>query len=144
LKDLGVDMIEQPLAKDNWDGMKILFEKSCLPVFADESCVAEADVEKCAGFFHGINIKLSKCSGITPARRMIEKAEQLNMQTMIGCMNESSVGTAAIAQLAPLVDCIDMDGPLLLAEDTAVGVGFDFGRIVYNNLLGLGIQTAPF
>lgn len=144
LKDLGVDMIEQPLAKDNWEGMKILFEESCLPLFADESCVAEADVEKCAGFFHGINIKLTKCSGITPARRMIERANELNMQTMIGCMNESSVGTAAIAQLAPLVNHVDMDGPLLLTEDTAAGVAFDYGRIIYNDLPGLGIKIAPF
>ena len=144
LKELGVDMIEQPLAKDNWEGMKILFEKSPLPLFADESCVSEADVEKCKNHFHGINIKLTKCSGITPARRMIENARTLNMQTMIGCMNESSVGIAAIAQLAPMVDHVDMDGPLLLAEDTAVGVSFDYGRIIYNNLPGLGIMIAPF
>jgi L-Ala-D/L-Glu epimerase len=144
LKELGVDMIEQPLAKDNWEGMKVLFNQSSLPLFADESCVAEADVDKCAGFFHGINIKLTKCSGITPARRMIARAHELNMQTMIGCMNESSVGTAAIAQLAPLVYHVDMDGPLLLAEDTSEGVTFDYGRIVYNELPGLGAKIASF
>ena len=144
LKDLGVEMIEQPLAKDDWDGMKRLFESSPLPLFADESCVAETDVEKCSVYFHGINIKLTKCSGITPARRMIEKARALNMQVMIGCMNETSVGTAAIAQLAPLVDFVDMDGPLLLAEDIASGVSFDNGRICYTDSPGLGISIAPF
>jgi L-alanine-DL-glutamate epimerase-like enolase superfamily enzyme len=143
LKELGVDMIEQPLAKDNWEGMKILFEKSPLPLYADESCVAEADVEKCYEHFHGINIKLTKCSGITPARRMIARARELNLQIMIGCMNESTVGTAAIAQLAPLADHIDMDGPLLLAEDTAAGISYDFGHIVYNDLPGLGIKIEP-
>jgi L-alanine-DL-glutamate epimerase-like enolase superfamily enzyme len=143
LQQLGVDMIEQPLAKDNWEGMKILFEKSPLPLYADESCVAEEDVEKCHGHFHGINIKLTKCSGITPARRMITKARELDLKIMIGCMNESTVGTAAIAQLAPLADHIDMDGPLLLAEDTAAGVGYDFGRVVYNDLPGLGIIIDP-
>ena len=99
LKELGVEMVEQPLAKDDWDGMKILFKESPIPLIADESCVTEADVEKCLGHFHGINIKLTKCSGITPARRMIAKAKELDLKIMIGCMNESSVGTAAIAQL---------------------------------------------
>ena len=140
LKGLGVEFIEQPLAKEDWEGMKILFEKSELPLIADESCVAEADVEKCLGYFHGINIKLTKCSGITPARRMISKAKELGMKVMVGCMNESSIGTAAIAQLAPMLDYVDMDGPLLLAEDIAEGVGFDKGRILFNGLPGLGLQ----
>lgn len=144
LKALGVELVEQPLAKDNWEGMKILYAQSSLPLFADESCVGEADVEKCHLHFHGINIKLTKCSGITPARRMITQARALGMQIMIGCMNETSVGTAAIAQLAPLADFIDMDGPLLLAEDIAVGVGFDKGKIMYTDTPGLGITVEPF
>jgi L-alanine-DL-glutamate epimerase-like enolase superfamily enzyme len=140
LKNLGVELVEQPLAKDDWEGMKVLFEKSSLPLIADEACVAETDVEKCHNHFQGINIKLTKCSGITPARRMITKAKELGMTVMVGCMNESSVGTAAIAQLAPMLDYVDMDGTLLLAEDTAEGVKFDFGKILYNDLPGLGIQ----
>ena len=144
LKNLGVQFVEQPLAKDNWEGMKLLFEKSTLPLIADESCVAEADVEKCYNYFHGINIKLTKCSGITPARRMINKARELEMLVMIGCMNESSVGTAAIAQLAPLLDYVDMDGPLLLAEDIAEGVKFKDGKIIYREANGLGIEFNGF
>jgi L-alanine-DL-glutamate epimerase-like enolase superfamily enzyme len=140
LKELGVEMVEQPLAKDNLEGMKVLYEKSPLPLFADEACVAESDVEKCLHHFHGINIKLTKCSGITPARRMITKARELNMKVMVGCMNESSVGTAAIAQLAPLLDVVDMDGPLLLSEDVAEGITFDNGKINYTDLPGLGIN----
>jgi L-alanine-DL-glutamate epimerase-like enolase superfamily enzyme len=144
LKELGVEMVEQPLANDNWEGMKVLFEQSVLPLYADEACVFEADVEKCYQHFHGINIKLTKCSGITPARRMIARARQLNMEVMLGCMNESSVGTAAIAQLAPLLDKVDMDGPLLLSEDIATGMGFDFGKIIYTDKLGLGINLKDF
>ncbi|KAA9040487.1 dipeptide epimerase [Ginsengibacter hankyongi] len=143
-KDLNVEFIEQPLAKDDWEGMKFLFEHSPLPLIADESCVSENDVEKCHGYFHGINIKLTKCSGITPALRMISKARELNMKVMVGSMNESSVGTAAIAQLLPLIDYVDMDGPLLLAEDVADGVIFDFGKIIYNNLSGIGVSVEPF
>ena len=144
LKQLGVELIEQPLAKDDWEGMKVLYNQSVIPLIADESCVTEADVEKCHLHFHGINIKLTKCGGITPARRMITKARQLDLKVMIGCMNESSIGTAAIAQLGPLADYLDMDGPLLLAEDIAKGVTFDFGKIIYTDLPGLGVVVEPF
>jgi L-Ala-D/L-Glu epimerase len=140
LKELGVELVEQPLAKDNWEGMKILFEKSSLPLFADESCVFEKDVEKCKHHFHGINIKLTKCSGITPALRMIEKARELDLKIMVGCMNESTIGAAAIAHLLPFIDYADMDGPLLLEEDIATGIEYVNGKITYSGTPGLGIN----
>ncbi len=143
-KELNVEFIEQPLAKDDWQGMKFLYENSPLPLIADESCVSEHDVEKCNGYFHGINIKLTKCSGITPALRMIENGRSLGMKVMVGCMNESSIGTAAIAQLLPLLDYVDMDGPLLLAEDVAKGVQFDYGKIIYGDGYGLGVTVDKF
>lgn len=139
LKDLGVEFVEQPLAKDNWEGMKTLFKESTLPLYADESCVIESDVDRCKDHFHGINIKLTKCSGITPARRMITRARELGLKIMIGCMNESTVGSAAIAHLLPFIDHVDMDGPLLLEEDVATGISYDQGRIIYGDGPGLGI-----
>jgi L-alanine-DL-glutamate epimerase-like enolase superfamily enzyme len=132
LKDLGVELVEQPLAKDNWEDMKILYGESVLPLFADEACVFEKDVENCKDHFHGINIKLTKCSGITPARNMIKKARALDLKVMVGCMNESTVGSAAIAHLLPFIDIADMDGPLLLEEDVATGVQYDLGRVIYS------------
>ncbi len=143
-KELNVEFIEQPLAKDDWEGMKFLYKNSPLPLIADESCVSEHDVEKCNGHFHGINIKLTKCSGITPALRMIKNGRSLGMKVMVGCMNESSIGTAAIAQLLPMLDYVDMDGPLLLAEDVAKGVQFDYGKIIYGDGYGLGITVEKF
>lgn len=140
LKDLGVELVEQPLAKDNWEGMRILYKESVLPLYADEACVYEQDVEKCKDHFHGINIKLTKCSGITPARRMIRKARELDLKIMVGCMNESTVGAAAIAHLLPFIDHVDMDGPLLLEEDLASGIGYDYGKISYSGNPGLGIE----
>ncbi len=140
LKELGVEFVEQPLAKDDWDGMKVLYKESALPLFADEACVYESDVEKCKDHFHGINIKLTKCSGITPARRMIQKARELDMQVMIGCMNESTIGSAAVAHLLPFIDHVDMDGPLLLEEDLATGISYDFGRVVCSGQPGLGVE----
>lgn len=140
LAGLNVEMIEQPLAKDNWEGMKILFEKSTLPLFADESCVFEQDVQKCYGHFHGINIKLTKCSGITPALRMIREARGLGMQVMMGSMNESTIGSAAIANFLPQLDHVDMDGPLLLKEDLASGLVFEHGKVTIAGTHGLGIS----
>ena len=138
---LGVEFIEQPLAKDDWEGMKWLSDKSPLPLYADESCVVEQDVEKCHGYFHGINIKLTKCSGITPALRMIKQARNLGLGVMIGAMNESTVGSAAIAHLMPLVDYVDADGPLLLAEDIASGLDYTAdGQILTTSHPGLGIS----
>ncbi|MFD1141609.1 dipeptide epimerase [Larkinella insperata] len=138
LKELGVEFIEQPLKADDWDGMKRVMEQSVLPIIADESCIVESDVERCAGYFHGINIKLTKCGGLTPARRMIENARQRGLKVMVGCMNETSVGISAIGQLLPLLDYVDMDGTLLITNDPATGVTFDFGRVVYAQENGTG------
>lgn len=140
LEKLGVELVEQPLAKDNWEGMKKLYEFSSIPLIADESCVSEKDVEKCAGHFHGINIKLTKCSGLTPALRMISEAKELGMKVMVGCMNESTIGSAAIAHLLPLIDYVDMDGPLLLKEDVATGLYYNFGQVNVEGDKGLGIS----
>lgn len=139
-QDAGVEFIEQPLAKDDIQGMEILRARSPLPLLADESCVKEEDVKKCHGLFHGINIKLTKCGGITPALRMLKQARQLGLSTMLGCMNESTIGTAALVHLSPLADYLDADGPLLLASDTASGLTFDFGRIRLSDKPGLGID----
>ncbi len=71
---------------------------------------------------------------------MIEKARSLGMQVMVGSMNESTIGTAAIAHLTPLLDYVDMDGPLLLKEDIATGINFDQGKVIFSGKPGLGIE----
>jgi L-alanine-DL-glutamate epimerase-like enolase superfamily enzyme len=71
---------------------------------------------------------------------MIKKARRLDLKIMVGCMNESTVGSSAIAHLLPFIDYVDMDGPLLLEEDLATGIEYDFGRIIYSNEVGLGIN----
>jgi len=141
MKDLGVEFIEQPMPVENQKGMKEVFGKSALPLMADESCVVEGDVERCAGYFHGVNIKLTKCGGMTPALRMIEKARELGLELMVGCMGESTIGISAIAHLAPLLDYVDMDTTLLLADDLADGLTFERGRAIYTGQSGLGFKT---
>ena len=140
LKPLAVEFIEQPLRADDWEGMKQLKEKSVLPIFADESCLKIDDLEKCAEVFHGINIKLMKCGGITPALQMIKKARELQLLVMAGCMTESSIGISNLAQLASLLDYIDADGAMLLKEDIAQGVQFRNGDIVFSERFGSGTK----
>ena len=118
----------------------MVYHESPLPCVADESCQVESDVDRCAGYFHGINIKLGKCGGLTPARRMIARARQLDLKVMVGCFTESSVGISAIAQLLPLLDYVDMDGALLLAEDIASGVTIDRGLVKYPQTPGCGTK----
>ncbi len=139
LKKLGVEFLEQPLKADNWEGHAEVFKHSVLPIIADESCIIEEDVAKCHNHFHGVNVKLVKCGGLTPARRMISQARKLGMKTMVGCMTESSVGISAIAHLLPELNFVDMDGALLLAKDIATGVTIRDGIIKYSELNGTGV-----
>jgi L-alanine-DL-glutamate epimerase-like enolase superfamily enzyme len=140
LVKLGVQFAEQPLNKNAGEEMKELKALSPLPLFADEACVEEKDVARCAEGFHGINIKLTKCGGITPALRMIAEARKLGLKVMLGSMNETSLGTAAAVHLAPLADELDADGPLLLAEDLADGLNYDDGAVHLSAQNGLGMR----
>ena len=139
LADLGVEFIEQPLPADRFSDMQRVYVESALPIVADESCIVESDVERCAGHFHGINIKLVKCGGLTPARRMIGRGAELGLKIMCGCMTESTVGISAIAQLLPLLDYVDMDGSVLLAKDVASGVKLLHGMCHYPDEKGNGV-----
>ena len=140
LKKLGVEFLEQPMKADNWEAHKEVYKHSALPIIADESCIIESDVAKCHNHFHGVNVKLVKCGGLTPGKRMLEQAKKLELKTMVGCMTESTVGISAIAHLLPLLDYVDMDGALLLDQDTATGVTINFGKIDYPDGNGTGVS----
>lgn len=141
LKKLGVEFLEQPLHADNWDGMKELKDRCVLPIIADESCQRFEDVEKCTEVFDGINIKLMKCGGLTPALKMIDLARSKGVKVMAGCMAESTVGISNVVQIAPLLDYIDADGAMLLKDDVAKGVSLEYGKIIYSKTLGSGVNS---
>lgn len=140
LQLLNVTMVEQPLPREQYEEMKELKAFSPLPLFADESCRTEDEVKKCAEGFDGINIKLTKCGGITPAMRMITEARSLGLKVMIGSMNESTIGAAAVVNLLPLLDEVDVDGPLLLKQDVAIGLTYENGIIKLSGAPGLGVR----
>lgn len=140
LAALGVEFIEQPLAAEALDDMEEVFAHSALPLFADENSVGPADVPQLCRRFHGINIKLVKCGGIRPALRMIDLARMFDLKIMLGCMVESSLAITAAAHLAPLVDYLDLDGPLLVAKDPFRGVEYEGAKLRLPSGPGLGVE----
>ena len=143
LADHGIEMIEQPVAANDIEGLRFVRKRSRLPVFADESCLVAADVAKLAGAADGINIKLAKCGSLREAMRMVHAARALDMQVMAGCMIESSLGISAIAQIAPLLDYADFDGAALLSNDPFRGASIAGGTIRLSEEPGLGAAPAP-
>ncbi|MBP7935029.1 MAG: dipeptide epimerase [Phycisphaerae bacterium] len=134
-----IEFIEQPTAAGVHDALPGVRAAGLCPIVADESCVGVQGVLACAGVFDGINIKLSKCGGIRRAIQMIHTARSAGLKIMLGCMIESSVGIAAAAHLGPLVDWVDLDGHLLLANDPFEGIGGRGGRLTLNDRPGLGL-----
>ncbi|HEX7940806.1 MAG TPA: dipeptide epimerase, partial [Gemmatimonadaceae bacterium] len=129
LKDLGVEFVEQPLPAHEIVGLRFVRERSVLPIVADESCLVSTDIPALVGAVDGINIKLAKCGGLREALRMIATARAHSMLVMCGCMVESSLGITAAAHLAPLLDCADLDGAALVANDPYVGATIEGGVV---------------
>jgi L-alanine-DL-glutamate epimerase-like enolase superfamily enzyme len=122
LIDLGVELIEQPFPARRLDWLADFQQHSTLPLVADESCVTDEDLDALVGVVAGVNVKLAKCGGPGPAARMLARARELGFRTFIGCMEETSVGIAASAAAASLVEWVDLDGNLLLADDPFEGL----------------------
>ena len=135
---LGAEFIEQPFpAAHDRDLIRGSYP---IPIVADESCVLEEDVDRLALNFDGINVKLVKCGGLTPALRMVERASQLGMRTMVGCMLETSILIAAGCVAAQRADYADLDGAWLITDDPCVGWRFERGILQPPQALGLGAE----
>ncbi|CAA9351056.1 MAG: L-alanine-DL-glutamate epimerase (EC [uncultured Gemmatimonadaceae bacterium] len=135
----GVEFLEQPVAAHDLDGLRFVRERSPIPVVADESCVTSADIAGLVGRVDGINIKLAKCGGLREAVRMVHAARAHGLLVMAGCMIETSLGIAAAAHLAPLLDYVDLDGAALLADDPYVGPSIAGGVVRLPDGPGLGV-----
>ena len=139
LKSEGVEFVEQPMPSDMLDETAWLRERSVLPLVADEAVKSAADIPKLAKAYDGINIKLMKSAGIQEAIRMIGMARSLGMKIMLGCMIESSVAISAGAHISPLVDWVDLDGNLLIANDPYSGHEVVDGKIILTDSPGIGV-----
>lgn len=130
LYELGVVEVEQPLAVDKWSDMRQIRGVAPIVLTADESCSTLANLERCAGAFDKVNLKLMKCGGITPIIDMLARAKALGLRCMIGCMPETRVGISAICQFAPAVDSIEVDSVCFVVSDHADGVAVSDGLIM--------------
>mgnify|MGYP002760405827 FL=1 len=140
LADLGVEFVEQPVPAEDPAGLKRVHERGALPVAADESCVALPDVPAVAGRAAIVNLKLMKCGGVREAIRMVHAARAQGLEVMLGCMVESTASIAAACHLAPLVDYVDLDGALLLAEDAYEGPTYAGGSLAVPDRPGTGVR----
>lgn len=141
LQKYDVELIEQPVAADDYDGLRRVKEASPIPIIADESCRVEADVERLDGIVDGVNVKLAKCGSMWEALRVAQAARARGMKVMMGCMIESTLGIAAAVQLCSLMDYVDLDGAALLKEDPFTGPGIDENGVVrFNHGPGLGVS----
>jgi L-alanine-DL-glutamate epimerase-like enolase superfamily enzyme len=143
LREMGaVRLIEQPVPASAGSGAlhEVTEAAKPVPVVADESAVDARDVPRLAGCVSGVNVKLAKCGGIRRALEMIHVARAHGMLVMLGCMVETSLGIAAAAQLSGLVDFVDLDGAMLLADDPFSGPLYEKGRILLSESPGLGVE----
>ena len=139
LKENGIVMVEQPMAKERIEDNAWITERSPLPIFADEAIQRLADIPSIKGAYHGINIKLMKCTGMREAWKMLNYARAEGMKVMVGCMTETSCAVSAAAQLSPAVDFADLDGNLLISNDLYEGMEVVDGKITLSDRPGIGL-----
>jgi L-alanine-DL-glutamate epimerase-like enolase superfamily enzyme len=141
LERFGIELCEQPIPAGSPEQLRWVSDRSPIPIIVDEDALEAADLAPLIGCAYGVNVKLSKCGGIRAALAMIATARALGFRVMLGSMSESSILATAGAHLGPLVDWVDVDGPLFLKSDPYVGVSYKNGRLVLP--LGPGLGVVP-
>jgi len=140
--DLKIELLEQPFKPENEPDWLKLKDMTDIPVIMDESVATAEDVARAADLADGVNIKLQKSGTLETAAGAINKAHELNMKTMLGCMIESSVGIATSWQFSEAVDFLDLDGRLLIVDDPFEGLVYDKGELYVEDNKGHGISFA--
>lgn len=130
--DGNVQFVEQPMpATTSPRDLAWLKRRSPLPLFADESYLSADDADRCVEGFHGVCVKLSKSGGVSRSMEALLAARDAGLQTMLGCMIETSVLISAAAHLAALTDHLDLDGNLLITNDPFTGVAAENGVLSF-------------
>ncbi|MCU0537627.1 MAG: dipeptide epimerase [Hydrococcus sp. Prado102] len=140
LAQQGVKYVEQPLSEGEEEKLSELYARSPLPIFVDESCFSSRDIPRLASCVHGINIKLMKTGGLSEAMRTIQVAKACGLKVMFGCYSDSILANTAMSHLAPLADYLDLDSHLNLVDDPFAGAILEEGRLLPNDLPGLGVH----
>jgi L-alanine-DL-glutamate epimerase-like enolase superfamily enzyme len=113
--DAGVELVEQPLPAAADELLRKIAHP--IPICADESVHVAADLEKLAGKYDGVNVKLDKAGGLTEALDLVAEARRRGYRIMVGCMVSTSLAVAPAMLIAEGADFVDLDAPLLLAKD---------------------------
>ncbi len=142
IEPLGVELVEQPVAREDLDGLRWVRERVGIPVFADESCHHARDLANLVGRVDGVNLKIMKSGGLREMLRTIHAARALGLKIMLGSMVETSLGLTAAAQVAPLADYLDLDGHWLIRDDPFEGAPRERGVIALVDRPGLGVTPA--
>lgn len=127
LQELGVSLLEQPLARGreaDLDGFE-----SPVPLAADESVLVLGDIAGAVGRFDVVNIKLDKCGGLSEGLLMAAEARRLGLGVMVGNMGGSSLAMAPAFIVGQGCDIVDLDGPIFLARDRVPGVEYRNGEV---------------
>ena len=140
LSEQNVILIEQPLPNEKFEDTKWLMERSSIPIIADEAVQGLSDLEKIKDIYSGVNIKLMKAGGIRQAYRMMQRAKELNLKIMLGCMTETSCAITAASHLSSLADWVDMDGAELISNDLFTGMKIKNGAIIIPDMPGIGVE----
>ena len=140
LAERRVEYVEQPLACGDEESLAAL-RPAPVPIFLDESIHSATDVPKFAHLVDGVNVKLMKSGGISEAIRIVHTARAFGLQTMLGCMSESSLSIAAGVHIGPLFDHLDLDSHLNTADDPIIGLEFENGRVTQSGRPGLGVDV---
>lgn len=127
LKELGVELIEQPFPADADDLLQTL--EHPIPICADESCHTTADLPRMKNRYEVINVKLDKTGGLTEALQLCQRARENGFKVLIGCMVCTSLSIAPARLLASNANWLDLDGPLLLPRDRDHGLAYRNGNI---------------
>jgi L-Ala-D/L-Glu epimerase len=125
--DLGVTLIEQPLPAAEESALADY--ASPVPLCADESAHTAADLARLAGLYQSVNIKLEKTGGLTEALVMAREAKALGLSIMAGCMVGTSLAMAPAVLLTGFAEIVDLDGPLLLADDRVPGLRYQGAKL---------------
>jgi L-Ala-D/L-Glu epimerase len=140
LERFDIEFCEQPIKAGHPEQLRYVKEHSKIPIVTDEDSLVAEDLPRLYGCVDGINVKLVKTGGIRGAIKMIHTARALGLKIMLGCMVESQISATAAAQISPLVDWADIDGPFLTKEDPFAGISYDRGKIVLPDGPGLGVR----
>lgn len=137
LEPFNIELCEQPIARHQYDALRRVTASTSIPIYADEDAGSAEEIAALRGAVDGVNLKLRKSGGLRETMRAAAVARANGMGLMLGCDLETGLSTSAQASIAPLMDHIDLDGPLLLAEDPFPGVRYDGADLILNDGPGL-------